>query len=203
MRPLMFLLISLSLLGGCTVGGGSDDDDSAVADDDDGGNPEFAFATTLGTFEVEIYMDNSPITAQNFVGYATSGFYDGGDGEGATIFHRVIEGFMTQGGGMLPSGQLKGAGPPIVNEAIDNGLSNARGTLAMARTSAPDSATSGFFVNFVDNGFLDPGGNSVEGYAVFGEVTDGMNVIDAMGQMATGAGDRPVTDIVVLSVTEL
>ena len=199
MRTLLLLLLALPLVG-CPV---SNDDDSASNDDDSaGGDPEYAFETTLGTFDVLIYAEDSPITADNFVGYAESGFYDGADGDGATIFHRVIAGFVAQGGGVRESGGLKTAGAPIVNEAIDSGLSNDRGTLSMARTNDPDSATSGFYVNLVDNDFLNPGGNSVEGYAVFGEVTDGMDVVDSMADQPLN-GEQPVDDIVVLSVTRL
>lgn len=163
-------------------------------------NPIAQFKTSLGEFTVELYADKSPVTVANFIEYAKAGFYDG------TIFHRVIPGFVAQGGGMLPGMKEKDTRAPIKNEA-DNGVSNARGTLAMARTSDPHSASSQFFINLVDNSRLnfrskDAGG---WGYCAFGMVTAGLEVVDEMARQPTGNRlphqDVPKTDIVLLSVT--
>ena len=137
--------------------------------------------TSMGTITLELNEEKAPVTVANFAKYAKAGFYDG------TIFHRVIDGFMIQGGGFTRSMDQKETEAPIRNEAM-NGLRNLRGTIAMARTSVVDSATSQFFINLVDNDFLDftsptpPG----FGYAVFGEVTDGLEVVDAIGKVKTG-----------------
>ena len=127
--------------------------------------------------------------------YVDSGFYDGQDGGGATTFHRVIAGFMAQGGGVLGDGSSKQTQAPIANES-DNGLRNLRGTVAYARTSDPNSATSQFFINLVDNAFLD-GTPNVPGYAVFAEVVDGMETVDAMAMEATDAADVPRNTITI------
>ncbi|HID72974.1 TPA: peptidyl-prolyl cis-trans isomerase [Candidatus Micrarchaeota archaeon] len=123
--------------------------------------------TSHGVIEIELYRESAPITVENFVGYVNSGFYEG------TIFHRNIPGFMVQGGGFTEDGTEKETNPPIVLES-DNGLSNERGTVAMARTMVADSATSQFFINTVDNPALDYG-MGTEGYAVFGKVISGMD----------------------------
>ena len=155
------------------------------------------FETTLGSFTVELLDEEAPLSAQNFRDYVAAGFYDG------TIFHRVIPGFVIQGGGFTAEMQQKKTRAPIRNEA-DNGVKNRRGTLSMARTNDPHSATSQFFVNLVDNAFLDPGRGGA-GYAVFGTVTEGMAVIDAIAALKTGrrAGhdDVPVEPPVVLRAT--
>lgn len=152
--------------------------------------------TSLGTFVVELDHVKAPLTSANFVDYVKSGFYDG------TLFHRVIPGFMAQGGGFDTSFKQKPTKAPIKNEA-DNGLKNERGTLAMARTNDPNSATSQFFINYKDNGFLNytsptPSG---WGYAVFGKVIEGMDVVDEMAKQPTGNRgmhqDVPKTDIVI------
>src|SRR5690606_28351462 len=136
------------------------------------------FKTSKGTFTVQLFDKQAPISAENFLRYADEGFFDG------TIFHRVIAGFMIQGGGLTADLQNKRGHAPIKNEA-SNGLKNKRGTLSMARTNDPDSATSQFFVNLVDNDFLDqrPGN---PGYAVFGRVDSGMDVVDAIAAAKTG-----------------
>ncbi|MBU6379612.1 MAG: peptidyl-prolyl cis-trans isomerase [Gammaproteobacteria bacterium] len=155
------------------------------------------FKTSAGDFTVELYTKESPESAANFLKYVDDGHYDG------TIFHRVIPGFMVQGGGFVPGMEQKDTRPPIRNEA-SNGLENLRGTLAMARTSDIHSATAQFFINLVDNDFLNhqPGNY---GYAVFGRVTAGMEVVDAIAGMPTtrrrGHGDVPVEDVVVHSVS--
>ena len=137
--------------------------------------------TSMGTITVELDDAKAPITVKNFIDYAQAGHYDG------TIFHRVIDGFMIQGGGFTKDMNQKETRAPIKNEAA-NGLKNVRGTLAMARTMIVDSATSQFFINLVDNEFLDYRGPDPRmfGYAVFGKVTDGMEVVDRIAKVKTG-----------------
>lgn len=134
--------------------------------------------TSMGTIEIELYHDQAPISAKNFENYVKSNFYSG------TIFHRVIPGFMIQGGGMDVNMIEKTTKAPIVNEA-SNGLKNNRGTLAMARTSDPNSATSQFFINVADNNFLNRSAMDA-GYAVFGKVTKGMDIVDKIVKVPTG-----------------
>ena len=137
--------------------------------------------TSKGTISLELDADRAPATVANFAEYAKEGFYDG------TVFHRVIDGFMIQGGGFTKDMNQKPAKAPIRIESM-NGLKNARGTIAMARTMDPNSATSQFFINLVDNAFLDFTAPTAQGYgyAVFGRVTDGMEVVDAIGKVRTG-----------------
>lgn len=137
--------------------------------------------TNMGTITIALDEAKAPETVRNFVEYAKSGHYDG------TIFHRVIDGFMIQGGGFTRDMNQKPTRAPIRNEAM-NGLKNARGTIAMARTMVVDSATSQFFINLVDNDFLDFTSTTPQGfgYAVFGAVTDGMDVVDAIAKVKTG-----------------
>jgi cyclophilin family peptidyl-prolyl cis-trans isomerase len=157
------------------------------------------FETTLGDFTVELFDKEAPRTVANFLKYVEDQFFDG------TIFHRVVPGFVIQGGGMEPGPTQKPTRPPIQNEAT-NGLENLRGTLSMARTNDIHSATSQFFVNLADNDFLDhrPGNY---GYAVFGRVTEGMDVIDKIAAVATGRrrgfDDCPLEDVVIRSVKQL
>lgn len=134
--------------------------------------------TSMGTMKIDLFVDKAPLTCENFVQYVQDGFYDG------TIFHRVIPNFVLQGGGMTETMAEKKTRGPIKNEA-DNGLKNLRGTLSMARTQAVDSATSQFFVNLRDNAFLDHGARDF-GYAVFGQVVEGLEVMDAIAAVATG-----------------
>ena len=134
--------------------------------------------TSLGEITVELFEDKAPLTVENFLAYVDEGFFDG------TVFHRVIPNFMIQGGGLTEGLEQKPTRSPIKNEA-DNGLSNERGTLAMARTQVVDSATAQFFINLSHNVFLDHGGRDF-GYAVFGKVTDGMDVVDQLAAVATG-----------------
>ena len=149
------------------------------------------FETTKGSFTLEMFPEKAPITVENFLTYVDDGFFDG------TIFHRVIPNFMVQGGGMTADGAQKKTKAPIENEA-DNGLLNARGTVAMTRTQAKDSATAQFFINVVDNDFLNHGGRDF-GYAVFGKVTEGMDVADKIAAVKTGRGDVPVEPISIES----
>jgi peptidyl-prolyl cis-trans isomerase B (cyclophilin B) len=155
--------------------------------------------TNFGTITLALDHDKAPITAANFEQYVKDGFYDG------TIFHRVIDGFMVQGGGMMPGMIEKQSRDSIKNEA-DNGLTNDRGTIAMARTNAPHSASAQFFINIKDNGFLNHRSPTTDGwgYCVFGRVVDGMDVVDKIKGVQTGnAGghqDVPVEDVVLESV---
>ena len=155
--------------------------------------------TSLGTMKAELYEDKAPATVANFLAYVDEGFYDG------TVFHRVIPGFMIQGGGFTPGMEQKPTKPPIKNEAR-NGLKNRRGTLAMARTGVVDSATSQFFVNHKDNGFLDFTAPTAQGwgYAVFGRLTEGLDVLDKIAAVPTGRvgwyDDVPKSPVVILSV---
>ncbi|MCX6851122.1 MAG: peptidylprolyl isomerase [Verrucomicrobia bacterium] len=148
--------------------------------------------TSKGTIELELDAAKAPISVANFVKYVKKGFYDG------LIFHRVIPDFMIQGGGFSPDMQQKEADGQIVNEA-KNGLKNVKGTLAMARTNEPHSASSQFFINLKDNSFLDYPGSDGWGYCVFGKVTKGMDVVEAIGAAKTGARDVPVEQIVIKS----
>lgn len=157
------------------------------------------FKTSKGTFTVQLFDKQAPITAENFRKYAQDGYFDG------TVFHRVIAGFMVQGGGLTADMKTKaGQREPIKNEAT-NGLKNKRGTLSMARTNDINSATSQFFINLVDNDFLDHKGQSNFGYAVFGRVDSGMEVIDEIAKVKTGskAGhqDVPAEPITIEAVT--
>jgi peptidyl-prolyl cis-trans isomerase A (cyclophilin A) len=155
------------------------------------------FQTSLGSFLVELATDDAPVTCKNFLDYAESGHFDG------TVFHRVIPGFVIQGGGLSADMHQKKTRAPIKNEAT-NGLKNRRGTLSMARTNDPNSATSQFFVNLKDNVSLDAGRGSA-GYAVFAHVTQGMDVVDKIAAVATGSRghheDVPVEAVVIESVS--
>lgn len=159
-------------------------------------NPNVRMTTSLGEVEMELYADKAPASVKNFLGYVDSGFYNG------TIFHRVIPNFMNQGGGFEPGMKQKETGTPIQNEA-DNGLKNTLGTLAMARTGDPHSATAQFFINTADNGFLNHTAKTGRGwgYAVFGKVTKGMDVVMKIAGVKTGNtmsfDDVPVKDVVI------
>jgi peptidyl-prolyl cis-trans isomerase B (cyclophilin B) len=164
-------------------------------------NSRVVFVTILGEITIEVFEDKTPITAANFLEYVRSGFYDG------TIFHRVIPGFVAQGGGFVPGMDQKKTKDPIKNEAALGPL-NTRGTLSMARTPHPDSATSQFFINFVDNRSLNYSGpGQGAGYCVFGAVVDGMDVVDAMAKVQTGRraphSDVPKDDIVLIAAKVL
>ena len=153
------------------------------------------FETSHGNFTVELFTKEAPVSAENFQKYVDDKHFDG------TIFHRIIPNFMIQGGGMTTDFASKETRPPIKNEA-KNGLKNTRGTLSMARTSDINSATSQFFVNLVDNAFLDNGTRDF-GYAVFGRVTEGMDIVDKIAKVKTGRRngyqDAPMEDVVIIS----
>jgi cyclophilin family peptidyl-prolyl cis-trans isomerase len=152
--------------------------------------------TSMGNIVIELNKQAAPVTVKNFLGYVEEGFYDG------TIFHRVIPGFMIQGGGFTAEMEKKETREPIINEAA-NGLKNERGTIAMARTNDPDSATSQFFINHRDNGPLNYVENGNPGYAVFGKVIEGMDVVDAIASVNTttrmGMDDVPIEPVVIKS----
>ena len=157
--------------------------------------------TTIGAIHLELDQEKAPITVANFVALANAGYYEG------TIFHRIIPGFMVQGGGLTEDMQNKSSGTdPIQNEA-NNGLANDRGSIAMARTMDPHSATGQFFVNHKDNGFLNHTAETAQGwgYAVFGKVTDGMDVVDQLAESPTGMvggyQDAPLEPVTIESVT--
>lgn len=157
--------------------------------------------TTKGDIVIELNEDKAPVTVENFLNYVRDGFYDG------TIFHRVIPNFMIQGGGFNDQMMQKATQDPIKNEA-DNGLANDRGTIAMARTQDPDSATAQFFINHKDNAFLNYTAPSDQGwgYCVFGEVTEGMDVVDEIARVKTtnreGHADVP-EDVIVITTAEI
>ena len=154
--------------------------------------------TSLGNIKIELMQRESPITVKNFLSYVKAGYYSG------TILHRVIPGFMVQGGGFTSDMKVKKTGQPIKNEA-SNGLKNDRGTIAMARTSAPDSATSQFFINLVNNDNLNRPMPDGHGYAVFGKVIAGMDVVDKIASVSTGMTmgfpNVPKTPVVIKSIT--
>jgi peptidyl-prolyl cis-trans isomerase A (cyclophilin A) len=187
------LLTVVSLVCGCdkgtketTVEGEAMDSQSNIV----------SLETSMGTIVIELDRQAAPVTAKNFLEYVEAGFYDG------TIFHRVISGFMIQGGGLTADLKKKNTRSPIVNEAR-NSPSNTRGTIAMARTNDPNSATSQFFINHKDNAPLDYVDRAHPGYAVFGKVTQGMDVVDAIASVKTttrsGMQNVPVEPVIIKS----
>ena len=164
-------------------------------------NPVVVMETSMGTIKIELRPDLTPITVENFLRYVDNGYYDG------LIFHRVISGFMVQGGGFDPDMVQKSTYDPIKNEA-DTGISNARGTIAMARTGVVDSATSQFFINLVNNARLDFQNSSPSGYGytAFGRVIEGMDVVDQIARVATGSQrgyqNVPLEAVVINSVSQ-
>lgn len=178
----MFLGTTLISLGDMLWGGNKKMDTIVV------------LVTSMGNIEITLATKEAPITTKNFLSYVEDDYFDG------TVFHRVIPGFMIQGGGFTTNVTQKTTGDPIVLES-DNGLKNKRGTIAMARTSDPNSATSQFFINLVDNAFLDRSSGS-DGYAVFGEVVEGLDVVDAIAGVTTVTKgyyeDWPEEDVVIL-----
>jgi cyclophilin family peptidyl-prolyl cis-trans isomerase len=153
------------------------------------------FETSHGTFTVELFENEAPVTVENFLRYVDDGHYDG------TIFHRIVPRFVIQGGGLAADFSSRKTRAPISNEA-KNGLKNTRGSLSMARTSDVNSATSQFFINLADNAFLDHGERDY-GYAVFGRISDGMDVVDKIAAVRTGRrkgyDDAPLEDVVIIS----
>ena len=158
------------------------------------------FHTNHGDIVITTFADKAPVTVENFLNYCRKGFYNN------TIFHRVIDGFMIQGGGFEPGMNQKNTDAPIKNEA-NNGLKNTKGTLAMARTNDPHSATAQFFINVTDNDFLNFRGENAQGwgYCVFAEVTDGLDVVEIINKVKTGRSgmhqDVPQEDVIITSVT--
>ena len=162
-------------------------------------NPVVVIETSMGTIKAELWADKAPVTAANVLAYVDKKFYDG------LIFHRVIDGFMIQGGGFTPDMTQKAADKPIKNEATAD-KKNGRGTLAMARTGVVDSATSQFFINLIDNDFLNHRDETARGfgYCAFGKVTEGMDVVDKIAKVRTGTASGfenvPVTPVVIKSI---
>ncbi|MCK5528872.1 MAG: peptidylprolyl isomerase [Kiritimatiellae bacterium] len=158
-------------------------------------NPIVIIETSQGTIKAELWPDKAPLTVESFLKYVESDYYTG------TIFHRVISNFMIQGGGFTEAMVQKKTNAPVKNEAKAD-VGNARGTLAMARTSIVDSATSQFFINLVDNTFLNHKNETAQGfgYCVFGKVTEGLDIVDKIGQAKTQRGDVPVEAIIIKSI---
>jgi cyclophilin family peptidyl-prolyl cis-trans isomerase len=186
MKKLLAIMLAGGLLGCGLVAHAAETTD----------NPRVRLTTNMGAIEFELYADKAPGTVKNFLEYVDAGFYN------STIFHRVIKGFMVQGGGFESGMKQKTARAPIKNEA-DNGLKNLTGTIAMARTPDPHSASAQFFINTVDNPFLDHRDKSTQGwgYCVFGKVTNGMEVVNKIEAIPTGRtgphGDVPRQDVVI------
>jgi cyclophilin family peptidyl-prolyl cis-trans isomerase len=185
-------MLSFKIVLLCVVGLGMVSAGAAKA-----ANPVVLIETSMGNIKVELFEDKAPVTVKNFLDYVEAKHYDG------LTFHRVIPTFMVQGGGMEPGGKQRKTKDPIKNES-GNGLSNARGTIAMARTNVPDSATSQFFINVKDNDFLDKAkARDMVGYCVFGRVIEGMDVVDKIKDVKTGANDVPVEDVLIKSVKKV
>ena len=199
--PFLAILIALSLSFSSHAAGKPKKKEKTPVTSTAPSAPHVKLHTSLGDIVIKLDKEKAPVSVENFLAYVKDGHYDG------TIFHRVIPGFMAQGGGFTEKWDQKPTKAPIKNEA-DNGLLNKRGTIAMARTSDPQSATAQFFINYADNAFLDyksptPSG---WGYAVFGEVVQGMDVVDKMATVPTGRGgpmptDVPKTPIVIQKAT--
>jgi cyclophilin family peptidyl-prolyl cis-trans isomerase len=194
-------LISQKLAAVVTLSGGAK---MSAPEPKKGGNmPKVRIETSMGVIVAELDAEKAPISVENFLAYTNDGFFDG------TIFHRVIDGFMIQGGGFEADMKGKKEGRPNIKNEATNGLTNDRGTLAMARTQVVDSASSQFFINLVDNGFLNHRDTSVAGfgYAVFGKVVEGMDVVDAIAKVKTGnvSGfqDVPLEAVIMEKVTVL
>lgn len=187
----LLLVLFSALLISSPVMAGSDTSEQPL--------PQVRMETSEGVIEIRLRPDVAPETVENFLDYVESGFYQG------TVFHRVIPGFMIQGGGFDRDLNRKDTSSPIQNEASPT-LKNLRGTIAMARTGQPHSATSQFFINVVDNPYLNASDNPKKwGYAVFGKVTEGMGVVDAIARKKTGysggMGDVPVDPITIQNIT--
>ena len=188
MKQILLAVLILAIIAGTSMG-----QESAVS------NPQVVMETSKGEIVLELYPDKAPLTVKNFLDYVDAGFYSG------TVFHRVIPGFMLQGGGFSRDMQKKSTLMPVKNEAF-NGLKNDRGTIAMARTQDPHSASSQFFINTVDNAFLNYKSQTAAGwgYAVFGKVIKGMEVVDAISKVQTGTQGRfrdvPKTSVEIIKV---
>ncbi len=188
MKQILLAVLILAIIAGTSMG-----QESAVS------NPQVVMETSKGDIVLELYPDKAPLTVKNFLDYIDAGFYSG------TVFHRVIPGFMLQGGGFSRDMQKKSTLMPVKNEAF-NGLKNDRGTIAMARTQDPHSASSQFFINTVDNAFLNYKSQTTAGwgYAVFGKVIKGMEVVDAISKVQTGTQGRfrdvPKTPVEIIKV---
>ena len=188
MKQILLAVLILAIIAGTSMG-----QESAVF------NPQVVMETSKGEIVLELYPDKAPLTVKNFLDYIDAGFYSG------TVFHRVIPGFMLQGGGFSRDMQKKSTLMPVKNEAF-NGLKNDRGTIAMARTQDPHSASSQFFINTVDNAFLNYKSQTTAGwgYAVFGKVIKGMEVVDAISKVQTGTQGRfrdvPKTPVEIIKV---
>jgi cyclophilin family peptidyl-prolyl cis-trans isomerase len=199
-RRTVAFVMAVSLLGALAVSPRAEETPKDAKEAKVVKNPIVVIKTSKGEIEAELYADKAPISVENFLAYAKAGHYDG------TVFHRVIPNFMIQGGGLTPDMNQKPTRAAIKNEA-DNGLKNKTGTLAMARTGVVDSATSQFFVNTVDNSFLDHKAKTPQGYgyAVFGTVTKGMDVVKAIeGVKTSNKGmhqDVPVEAVMIEKVT--
>ena len=207
MKRLISIVSLFLLVGSCTcdrhdkeMPSGDLKEEQVTPSTDVDGNPIILMKTSLGDIKLELFKDMAPITVENLLAYSEEGFYEG------TIFHRVISDFMIQGGGFEPRMKQKKTRPPIKNEAA-NGISNRRGTIAMARTGVVDSATSQFFINHKDNMKLDHRDNTARefGYTVFGKVIEGMDIVDKIAAVKTQTHghfkDVPVKDVVIKSVT--
>jgi peptidyl-prolyl cis-trans isomerase B (cyclophilin B) len=188
MKRFFFLILTWILVGGSMA--------AVYAEEKTADTSRVRIETNLGNMVVELNSAAAPKTVENFLQYVRDGHYN------ATVFHRVIKGFMIQGGGFTEDLQQKSTRPPIPNEA-DNGLKNLRGTIAMARTADPNSATAQFFINTVDNAFLDFTAKTPKGwgYCVFGKVVEGMDAVDAIEKQPTTSkrigGDVPVTSVII------
>ena len=188
MKQILLAVLILAIIAGTSMG-----QESAVS------NPQVVMETSKGEIVLELYPDKAPLNVKNFLDYIDAGFYSG------TVFHRVIPGFMLQGGGFSRDMQKKSTLIPVKNEAF-NGLKNDRGTIAMARTQDPHSASSQFFINTVDNAFLNHKSQTTAGwgYAVFGKVIKGMEVVDAISKVQTGTQGRfrdvPKTPVEIIKV---
>ncbi|MFO1380802.1 MAG: peptidylprolyl isomerase [Chitinivorax sp.] len=196
-RNIALLATTLAIFG-CNNGGGSDPATPADTNSSGSSTPasntiQVSMKTSMGDMVLELYPDKAPITVANFMQYANSGFYNN------LIFHRVVKEFVVQGGGISVTGQTPATQPPIKLE-VGKGLSNVRGSIAMARTSALDSATSQFFINTVDNTQLDTQGG---GYAVFGKVVSGLTVVDQINLVPTDSNSQPLTQVVIKSVSQI
>ena len=185
------LILPIALIGAALSFGTS----SSAAEEKSMANPVVVMETSEGAIKIELWPDKAPKTVENFLSYVDEKFYDG------TIFHRVIEKFMIQGGGFTADMVQKRTHPPIKNEANAD-VKNVRGTIAMARTGVVDSATAQFFINTVDNAFLNHAGETPRtfGYAVFGKVIDGMDVVDKIAKVQTASGDAPVNVVLIKSI---